>query len=126
MKPLIISKIIEAAQALTELSALRLPFKVALALARLRSEIAQFQHVYLEQMRALLESYGIAVNPDGSAPFPEDEGDKNEIIAKLEELAAQEIELNCEWPVIIPVCEIEEQKLTATAIMALEGIVLFE
>ena len=126
MKPIILNRIIDASHALAELSAMRLPFKVALALARLRNEIEEFTQVHREQMQALLSSFGVTVKPDGSAPFPEDEGDKNELIAKLEELASQEIELTCELPVVICASDIEDQKLTAAAIMVLDGLVEFE
>jgi len=110
--------------ALMTLAALRLPFQKALTLSKLCGRFQELQQVYFQQLNALAQEHGTKFLPDGSFPAPECTEVRDRLYDALNELTAEQVEVECE-PIDITAVDIGEQTIGARDILALDGIVTF-
>lgn len=117
-------QIVEANRGARELTSLVLPFKTALALARLKKALQEATDVIARSERALAESLGGV--PQGPAEYKFlNEEDKYAFLEASGKMLDEEDDT-----LTLPTVDLSEQagqlKISADAIAALEGIVIFE
>jgi len=110
--------------ALSVLATFRLPFQKALALSKLCGHFGELQQVYLQQLNALAVEHGTKFLPNGSFPMPEDATLRDHLIAALNSLTAEDVEVEFE-SIEISAADIGEQRIGAADILALDGIIAF-
>ena len=110
--------------ALSVLAALRLPFPKALALSKLCGQFAELQQVYLQQLNALAAEHDTKFLPNGSFPLPEDATLRDRLLAALNNLTTEEVEVEFDC-IEISAADIGEQRIGAADILALDGIIAF-
>lgn len=108
---------------INELSTAILPYKAARDLVLLRKRLKEEFDVVLEMEHSLVKKYGGSINADGTYKMPDEETAERFL---EEHKKAQEEEADIKLPVVDLTPYVWSIKVSAAAVEALDGLVIFE
>ena len=117
-------QIVDASRGARELTALVLPFKKARALAGLKKALRETIDVIAGSERALAESLGGVRQRSGEYKFPDAEA--RDAFLEANRALYEEDDETLTLPTVDLSGQTDQLKISADAIAALEGIVIFE